>query len=638
MSPSKSKSKSSARAAKEQQKASTKPSAAPANSGNGAPASAYNPVSGTFHTLETTPNASSPPQNSRFRNIDETDEHSGSLLGTGVEYDSSSNNGSSSGESEDQKDKPTGVITPQLEIIPGSDNDKRDKIRQKNERKHQRQRERRAQELHERCSGYLMSRKLEALAQQLVAMGFPSERATMALILNEGRVEESVAWLFEGVEEGVEQKDTNFHTRDNLKIDITEELAQITEMTTRYKCSKQEVERTVAACEGDLEKADEMLRVQKQEHAVGLAKLDGTSDPPSINGSKLAASDAQNPMRTLAKSVASVTIQPRKEERDFNYTKAAFPTVALPDSGNRNSQSLRRIQSKSEWSKPQAVMVPMDKRWPSVSSSPSVSYSLASPMQVSPPPAKAEARYMVLESEGKNLPTGAMREPVIMMQRPQTVNVKQNSAAGLNASPPTAGWYIGGDAGVEVIKVNGSIGHIPSANLGSSNHSLQLQYLHQQRQSFTSGMVEPCAAGWGRSLSLSEKTSPSSLGLFTGWGSTGTSGLSSPVDWSMGGSMPQCDYNSIDWSLESASPSQSDLWLGLTSCVNSGQIYDGWSVPTAAAKGSRLGVNGVCYAGLQEGVVPDSSSSATGSYEWTSPFAGKDLFSLPRQFVTSPSQ
>jgi hypothetical protein len=31
------------------------------------------------------------------------------------------------------------------------------------------------------------------------------------------------------------------------------------------------------------------------------------------------------------------------------------------------------------------------------------------------------------------------------------------------------------------------------------------------------------------------------------------------------------------------------------------------------------------------------TSSSAGSSEWTSPFAGKDMFSLPRQFVTSPS-
>ncbi|KAL2510947.1 Ubiquitin-associated/translation elongation factor EF1B protein [Abeliophyllum distichum] len=157
------------KASKEPPKASPKPSGH-ANATGGVPASGYNPVLGTFHTFETASVSFAGPLhvNGRFRNIDETDDQSGNSFGTGVEYDSVSNNGSWS-----------------------------DKIRQKNERKHQRQKERRAQELHERCSGYLMSRKLEKLAQQLVAMGFSQERATMALILNEGRVEESVAWLFE---------------------------------------------------------------------------------------------------------------------------------------------------------------------------------------------------------------------------------------------------------------------------------------------------------------------------------------------------------------------------------------------------------------------------------------------------------
>eukprot|EP00268_Persea_americana_P011326 TRINITY_DN147_c0_g1_i1.p1 TRINITY_DN147_c0_g1~~TRINITY_DN147_c0_g1_i1.p1 ORF type:complete len:626 (-),score=147.66 TRINITY_DN147_c0_g1_i1:643-2520(-) len=625
MSPSKSKSKSSARAAKEQQKASTKPSTTPANSGNGAPASAYNPVSGTFHSLETTPTASSPPQNGRFRNIDETDVHSGGSLGTGLEDDSSSSNGSCSGESEDQKEK-SATVTLRLEIIPGSDNDKRDKIRQKNGRKHQRQRERRAQELHERCSGYLMSRKLEALAQQLVAMGFPSERATMALILNEGRVEESVAWLFEGGEEGAEQKDTNLHTGGNLKIDITEELARIKEIETKYRCTKQEVERFVVSCEGDLDKAAEILRLQKQEPASALLKMEGTGDPPAIDGGKQAVNDAQTPMRTLVKSVASVTIQPRKDERDFNYTKVA-PAVVPAESGTRNLQPLRSRQPKSEWAKTQGVSMPVDKRWPNMSSSPPVSYSLASPLQVTPPPAKGETRYVVLGSEGKSLPAGSVREPVIMMQRPQTASMKQSPATGPIATPTTAGWYPGSVASVEVMKANGGTGHIPIANLTSSNVNTQ-QILQQQQyhHPFTSSSVEPGPAGWGTSWSQSGTNSsgslsvPSSLGLFTGWSSTGTSGSSSSVDWSTGGLMPQCDYNNIDWSLEATSSRQSDLWMGLASCVKTSRMYDGCSVSTAAAKGT----------------VPDVSSS--GSHEWTSPFALRDIFTLPRQFVTSPSQ
>ncbi|KAL8210233.1 hypothetical protein R6Q57_006965 [Mikania cordata] len=157
------------------------------NANAGVPGSGYNPLLGTFHALDTAPVSTAPPiqTNGRSRNIDDTEDHNWIM---GIEYDSSSNNGSWSGESEDHKDKASQASTRHdtaLEV----DNDKREKILQKNERKHQRQKERRAQELHEKCSGYLMSRKLETLAQQLVAMGFSSERATMALILNEGRVE-----------------------------------------------------------------------------------------------------------------------------------------------------------------------------------------------------------------------------------------------------------------------------------------------------------------------------------------------------------------------------------------------------------------------------------------------------------------
>ncbi|KAB2028065.1 hypothetical protein ES319_D05G074100v1 [Gossypium barbadense] len=168
MSPaSKSKSKDK-KSSKDSQKASARPSG-PANAASGAPASAYNPLLGTFHTIETAPSSSASPlqSNGRFRNIDDTDEHLGGSLGAGIEFDSISNNGSWSGESEEHKEK-TSNLPVRPEIIPGADNDKREKIRQKNERKHQRQKERRAQELHERCNGYLMSRKLEALAQQLV--------------------------------------------------------------------------------------------------------------------------------------------------------------------------------------------------------------------------------------------------------------------------------------------------------------------------------------------------------------------------------------------------------------------------------------------------------------------------------------
>ena len=219
--------------------------------------------------------------NGRFRNIDETDEHPAGSVVAGVEYDSVSNNGSWSGDSEDHKDKASNPPA-RLEAVPGADNDKREKIRQKNEKKHQRQKERRAQELHDRCTGYIMSRKLEALAQQLVAMGFSHERATVALILNEGRVEESVAWLFEGGEEADNHKDTNIGG-GNLKIDISEELARIADLEIRYNCSKQEVERAVVACEGDLDKAAESLRELKLDRPSGPPKPEEIGDLSSLS-------------------------------------------------------------------------------------------------------------------------------------------------------------------------------------------------------------------------------------------------------------------------------------------------------------------------------------------------------------------
>nr|ACJ85776.1 unknown [Medicago truncatula]AFK46316.1 unknown [Medicago truncatula] len=172
MSPSmKSKSKSKAKAAKEQQKTSPKTSGS-TNDESSIPSSACD--------LETSlvDSSSIVNDNSQFAKINETDDHSISPQGTVSEYDSVSNNGSCSGESEDTKEKAANSST-RLEFIPGCDNDRRDKIRLKNERKHQRQRERRAHELHERCVAYLMSRKLEKLVQKLVAMGFTTERATL---------------------------------------------------------------------------------------------------------------------------------------------------------------------------------------------------------------------------------------------------------------------------------------------------------------------------------------------------------------------------------------------------------------------------------------------------------------------------
>ncbi|KAG8371053.1 hypothetical protein BUALT_Bualt13G0046900 [Buddleja alternifolia] len=644
------------KAAKEPPKSSLKPSSH-ANTTGGTPASGYNPLLGTFHTFETAPVPSTSPLhvNGRFRNIDETDDHNGNSSGTALEYDSVSNNGSWSGESEDHKEK---TSLPRQEAVPGADNDKREKIRQKNERKHQRQKERRAQELHEKCSGYLMSRKLEALAQQLVAMGFSQERATMALILNEGRVEESVAWLFEsGEEDNKHIEHNNLDGGGNLKIDISEELARITDMEIRYKSSKQEVERAIVSCEGDLDKAEEILKAQKEETPAGPPKPEETGDPPIVvaNSKVQPTAYSQNGVRVqTTKAASSTIIQQKRDEKDFNYTKVPTTVGSSVESPVKTIQVLKKIPPKSEWVKPQPIAVPADKRWPNSGSNPSASSSLTSP---SPPPAKTEARYIPFGNELKNLQLGSVKEPVIVMQRPQSVNIKQVPNGNVSSSPPGSamGWYPPNR--VETVKPNGfappvavsrSLSPGPSPNVSSNPLYNQLQYQSQQQFVSSNSSMDPQGSMgrlngiWSRGGASPALAPASSLGLFSGIGSNGSPGSSSPVDWNTGGSMMQFDYTSIDWSLDRGSLTNrpNGLWTAANySMQNNARIYDsfGYGVGVKSAMRPILSNgNGAVIPGLQDGVGA-SEQSGGGSREWTSPFEERDIFSLPRQFVSSPT-
>jgi hypothetical protein len=146
---------------------------------------------------------------------------------------------------------------------------------------------------------------------------------------------------------------------------------------------------------------------------------------------------------------------------------------------------------------------------------------------------------------------------------------------------------------------------------------------------------------WSRAGASPSLAAASSLGLFSGLGSTGSSGATSPVDWSTSGSMEQLDYTSIDWSLNRglSSPRPGGLWLG-PSLKSSAQAY----VSTGASGfGARLAMraapssNGIPIPGLRDGGVANSETSTSGSHEWTSPFEGNDIFGLSRQFVSSPS-
>nr|XP_043627623.1 uncharacterized protein LOC122599221 [Erigeron canadensis] len=681
MSPaSKSKSKDKRAAAKDPQKSSTKPTS---NANTGVPASGYNPLLGTFHMLDTAPLSTAPSVhiNGRSRNVDDTEDNSGNSTGVGIEYDSISNNGSWSGESEDHKDKSSQGSSRQ-ETIPGVDNDKREKIRQKNEKKHQRQKERRAQELHERCSGYLMSRKLEALAQQLVAMGFSSERATMALILNEGRVEQSVAWLFEGGEDSENQREHNLDGGGNLKIDISEELAQITELEIKLKCSKQEVERAIVACEGDLDQAAETLKVQKQEQPPAAPpKLEENGGSSAHINGKLSVAMSQNSStsRMISKSIP---IQQKTDDRDFNYTKTVATLGPSGDSGIKSLQLLKKIPPNSDWTKQQQIATPLEKRWPvSVGgSNPSVSYSLASPLQAAPPLAKNDSRYVNIGTELKNLQLGSVREPVIMMQRPKSKNMTTSVSSSSPAS--VTDWHPNVVEPVMNMNSNG-YSHVPNStrsfntatygNTVNNNTQLYDQFHYQQQQqpipqqqyASSSGPLDHHynqqgsvnhfnSGGMWNNRTVGNTTTPtlaaaSSLGLFSGLGSNGPSGPSSPVDWNACDSL-QFDYTNIDWSLDrlplpATSPSRPGMWMGFGSSTNSTDLYasgrgGGGKPATRTPTGILSNGNNGLSMGLHPdgvGAVGSDASSAGGSREWTSPFEEKELFSFPRQFVSSPS-
>ncbi|KAF7120951.1 hypothetical protein RHSIM_Rhsim13G0202400 [Rhododendron simsii] len=628
------------KALKEYQKTSSKPSG-PDNAASGIPISGYNPLLGKFHTIETAPVSSASPLqiNGRFRTIDEMDDHSGNSLGTGIEYDTVSNNDSWSGESEDHKEKTSHQPLRQEATLSGADNDKREKIRQKNEKKHQRQKERRALELHERCRGFLMSRKLEALTQQLVVMGFSSEQATRALILNEGKIEESVTWLFEEGEAAANYKEHNNLDGGNLKLDISEELAHIADMELRYMCSKQDAEKAIVACEGDLEKAAETLRLQRHDQPFASPKPEETGDPPVVSNGKLSVSASQNSLRAQPKqNNLSNTVQQRRDEKNFNYTKAVTVGVAV-ESGGKSLQGLRKVEPKSDWVKPQQIGISADKRWPIAGSSPSVSYSLASPPLATSLPTKIETRYASVGSEMKNLQMGSVNEPVVVMQRPRSGNTNNAEAVkpnnGLSPLVP-------------------STRSLTSNSLSSNQLFNQLQYQHPQSVSTSSGPADSPGASsrgnglWNKTMMGSSPptiAAASSLGFFSGLGSNGSSGSSSPVDWNAGGSMGQFDYANIDWTLDRSSSGSrsSGMWQGVTSSVmqNNNHMYDSYAsgpssrismIPTALANGGFVGLQDV-------GIAPPAEMSAGGgsSREWSSPFEERDLFSLPRQFVSPPS-
>lgn len=597
------------KAAKEQPKVVVKPMA------NGTAASTYNNLSGKFHLLEPSSSLLGSQGNEKLRNTDEIDEHSRSSHGTG-DFDCASNNGSCSGESEDTKEKSTGTA-PRVDSVPGCDIDKREKIRQKNEKKHQRQKERRAQELHERCKGYLMSRKLETLAQKLVAMGFSADQATMALIHNEGCLEESVAWLcnFDGSEE-TKQQLADQQSGANLKMDITDELAKIVILEAKFKCTKQEVERAVVSSEGDLEKAEEALKTQKQESATAASKPEASGDSSGLVN-KQQVMLAQNPARPQTNGFSSVgTQQVRRDEKDLNYK------LLLNGSGPKEP-AVKGFQPLATTIKPDLVRQQFfqpEKRRLNANSVPSVPYVTSSPSPVAVPQMKAETRHLVAGSEMKSaMHNGSLRESVVVMQRPQSAAAKQSlpstSHSMFASEPSSREWYLNGAPSVDMM-LNGGLGHgLRNMSLDNVNSAKQFMHANHQ-QSFVPNPVELAANGWGGTWgsggTSSSQTGASSHGMSFrgGWNSSESSSTISHPDWRTNAPAP-CDYTSIDWSLDTTliNPAAKSEWLS-----------DTWSTMFMGGRSTRpsgnLGVAGMN--GLHESNLPMDPAPSPRPYEWPS--------------------
>ncbi|CAA0402150.1 unnamed protein product [Arabidopsis thaliana] len=577
----------------------------------------YNPLLGTFQTIESlsATGSSSLHNNGRFRHIDESDS-------TGADCDSVSNNGSWSGESEDHKEKvPSTSIAAKQEIIPGADNDKRDKMRLKNERKHQRQKEKRAQELHERCCQYLMSRKLEVHAQLIISMGIPHERATYALMLNEGKIEESINWLFDDGGAKVADKKLD-PTSGNLKLDISQELGRILELETKYKCTKQDVERAVVTAEGDIEKAEEALRRQKQDQSTASRKPEDISDSTSVNNSKVpSVLISQN---TVGQLQPNSGMYPAGREEALDRKNLGYPRGSSYISGeseNQSVNSLERIHMKLQWMKLQQN-APLEE-------------NKRIPYQQTPLSRSTEETHYVtaLGDQFKRLQQQDMREPVMVMQQQQQQQQRSQSAntnvlpvSTMNASFTGAaaagsGWHPANRS--EAAQSNG---YLPSRSLPPNDLNSNLMYQQLQYQQYQ-GQVNNNGHRMAGSSAPPAVAPAASLGLFSGFGSLAGSS-SSGLDWNTDGSLGHLDYNNIDWSLDK----------GLA-CVRPSQQYVAASSPYSAASSpyeahmngrTRMMTNGN---GMGVAMGVQEAALVGNGREWTSPFEGKDLFSLSRQYV-----
>ncbi|CAH9070657.1 unnamed protein product [Cuscuta europaea] len=505
-----------------------------------------------------------------------------------------------------------------------------------------------AQELHEKCSGFLMSRKVDTLAQQLVAMGFSQERATIALVLNEGRLEESVAWLFESEEADKRNEHRVGGGNNNLRINISEELSHIADLELKYKCSKQEVERTVVACEGDLEKAEETLRAQKQEPFLVPLKPEENSYPPTIRVPIAAGSHYQNPIMAPVKAPPPTPIQQKTDEKDFHNAKVTITASSIVD-----PQLLKRVGPKTEWAKPPPKSIAVtDTRYAGAGeggSNPSHSHSSLQ-AATTIPHTKTEAPLHC--SVGNELNSLQQLGSVTGMQRPQPKPKPiMNNSNRMRSSPLGNGgvsWY----PSLETMKPRALMPHIlgsrslNSSNAASRTNQLYNDQLHYQQQplvvSSNGGSLE--SSGTNRSDSLwnvHQTLAATSLRPYSGIGTNPPSGPTSPlIDWKRGFPMPQFDYNNVDWRLDSGSSSSwrsGGEWLTNNSYMqNNTNTYDSFTSrhgAQVAATRPPIWSNGVSAIPQTQGGV---GTTVGGLLERASPFEEKDLSGLSRPFIHSP--
>ncbi|KAG2334249.1 hypothetical protein Bca52824_005429 [Brassica carinata] len=517
---------------------------------------AYNLLLGTVEST----GSSSLHNSGRFRNMDDSDSN----------CDSVSNNGSWSGDSEDHREKappPTTATTAaKQETIPGAaadNNDKREKMRLKSEKAPASEGEA-SSGVAWRCCQFLMSRKLEVLVQQ----------ATYALMLNEGKIEEAISWLFDGGANVADEK--LVPTSGNLKLDISQELGRILELEREYKCTKQDVEKALVTAEGDIEKAEESLRSQKQEQSTASIKAEDVGDNASVSKAASVQASESRVAAQLQLNSGLYTAGGEEDRKSLGYLRGSSYVNGV--SGN---QRVDRIHTELQWLKMQQIAAMEEKK-----------RLLNLQTRLQRPTEETHYQFRRLEQQ-------EVREPVMVMQqqqRSQSANTNTLPVSTMNSSFTVSaaaaggsGWYPANRS--EAAQSNGYLPTrtLPPSDLNSNLMYQQLQYQRYQGQN----AVAPAA----------------SLGLFSGYGSTS----SSVVDWNTDGSVGYSDYNNIDWSLD----------RGLAS-----------PKPNQAASSSyEANMNGRTRAmGMAMGVVKEAAIVGNGR-EWTSPFEGQDLFSLSRQYV-----